>query len=146
MDEARQIGPGRVQRYFLRVPRSGATLHTTVTLPDSVQQRATVRLYEPNGQPFRAHDETPLGQRDPGTAHFVVRSEDIVPGVYELDVFPPPLAGVTATVRAELAPLTVEASSGGLEAANPGARTVAGRVGVALLGAGRDFDIAGRAR
>ena len=143
-DEARQIGPGKVERYFLRVPTPGVTLRATVTLPDSAQQRATVRLYEPSGQPFRDADETPLGQRDPGTAQFVVRSEDLVPGVYELDVFPAPLAGVTATVRAELAPLNLDESSGGLEVANSGSRTVAGRVSMSLLGAGRDFDIVGR--
>jgi tripeptidyl-peptidase II len=146
LDAARQIGPARVQRYFLRVAQPGTTLRVTVTIPDSLQQRATVRLYEPNGQPFRDADETPLGQRDPGTAQFVVRSEDLVPGVYELDVFPPPLAGVTATVRAELAPLTLDEAGGGggLEVANAGTRTVPGRVAVTLLGAGRDFEIAGR--
>jgi tripeptidyl-peptidase-2 len=143
-DEGRQIGPGRVQRYFMRVPQAGATLRATVTLPDSIQQRATVRLYEPSGQPFRDAEETALGQRDPGTAQFVVRSEDLIPGVYELDVFPPPLAGATATVRAELAPLSLSELNGELEVANRGARTVASRVGTALLGAGRDFDITGR--
>ena len=143
-DEARQIGAGRVQRYFLRVPQPGSTLHATVALPDSLQQRARVRLYEPSGQPFRDADEMLLGMRDPGTAQLLVRSEDLVPGVYELDVFPPPLAGVTATVRAELAPITFDESSGALAGANTGTRTVAGRIGVALLGAGRDFDVAGR--
>ena len=143
-DEARQIGPGRVQRYFLRVAQPGATLRATVTLPDSLQQRATVRLYEPSGQPFRDADATLIGQRDPGTAQFVVRSEDLVPGVYELDVFPPPVAAVTATVRAELAPLTFNESREEVELANTGTRTVTVRVGSALLGAGRDFDVAGR--
>src|SRR4029077_4143766 len=33
---------------------------------------------------------------------------------------------------------------GGLEVANTGTATVSGRVGVTLLGAGRDFEIAGR--
>lgn len=146
VDEARRIGPGRVQRYFLRVLQPGATLRATVTLTDSAQQRATVRLYEPSGQPFRDADETSLGQREPGRVQLLVRSEDLVPGVYELDVFPPPLSEVTATVRAELAPLTVTEGSGegDVEVANAGAQTVAGRVGVVLLGAGRDVDIVGR--
>ena len=143
-DEARPIGSGRVQRYFLRVPKAGVTLRATVTLPNPAHQRATARLYEPSGQPFRDADEIPLGQRDPPTAQIVVRSEDIVPGVYELDVFPPPLSDVTATVGAELAPVNLDESNEGLEIANTGASTVAGRVGMALLGAGRDFEIAGR--
>jgi hypothetical protein len=67
-----------------------------------------------------------------------------VPGVYELDVIAPPLTGAAATVRAELATLTFASSSDGLEIANGGLGTVTGRSGVALLGAGRDFDIAGR--
>jgi tripeptidyl-peptidase II len=143
-DEARRIGAARVQRYFLRAPQAGATLRATVTLPDSLQQRATVRLYEPNGQPLRGTDEILLGRRDPGTTQLVVRSDDLRAGVYELDVFPPPLAGATVTVRAELAPLLFDTSDGKLEVGNPGAGTVAGRVGIALLGAGRDFDVAGR--
>src|SRR6185295_6825830 len=123
---ARQIGSGRVQRYFLRVPKGGVTLHATVTLPEPDHQRATVRLYEPSGQPFRDADEIPLGQRDPPTTQIVVRSEDIVPGVYELDVFPPPLAEVTATVRAELAPVNLDEPGEGLEISNTGAGTVTG--------------------
>ena len=148
VDQARLIGPARVQRYFLRVPQAGGTLRTTITIPDSTQQRATVRLYEPSGEPFQDAEETFLGLRDPGTAQFLVRGEDLEPGVYELDVFPPALTGVTATVRADLAPLTLEdaggGGAGGLEVANAGTRTVAGRVAVALLGAGRDFEVVGR--
>lgn len=144
VDEARAIGPAKVQRYFLRVPEAGGTLRATVTLADSVGQRATARLYEPSGQPFRGADETPLGVRDPGSAQFVVRSEDLMPGVYELDVFSPPLALATATVRAELSPLTFDFGSDGLEITSSGASTVAGRVAVALLGAGRDFEVTGR--
>src|SRR6185295_15667805 len=125
---ARQIGSGRVQRYFLRVPKGGVTLHATVALPNPDHQRATVRLYEPSGQPFRDADEIPLGQRDPPMTQIVVRSEDIVPGVYELDVFPPPLGDATATVSAELAPVTLDESGDGLEVANRGARTVTGRM------------------
>jgi hypothetical protein len=73
-----------------------------------------------------------------------VRSEDLMPGVYELDVFAPPLAGATVTVRAELAPLGLDASNGELEVANTGTPTVAGRVGTVLIGAARDYDVAGR--
>src|SRR5437667_24273 len=48
-DERRLVAPAAVQRYFLRVPQDNATLRARVTLPDSLSQRATVRLYEPNG-------------------------------------------------------------------------------------------------
>ena len=139
-DERRAIGPGRVQRYFLRAAPAGATLLARVTLPDSAEQRATARLYEPNGQPFRDLEEVQLGRTDPGTGGFVVRAEDLVPGVYELDVIAPPLSGVTATVRAEVAPLTLSGS----EASNPGSGTAGGRLTAVLVGAERSVDVTGR--
>ena len=143
-DERRVIGPARVQRYFVRATPPGATLQATVSLPDSVERRATARLYEPNGQPFRDGEEVALGRSDPGTARFTVRAEDLVPGVYELDVFAPPLSGVTATTRAALAPVNLAESAGGLEASNSGTATAVVRATVTLLGAERSFGVAGR--
>ncbi|MGH7699431.1 MAG: S8 family serine peptidase, partial [Gemmatimonadales bacterium] len=101
-DERRSIGAARVQRYFLEAPVAGATLEIAVTLPDSATQSATVHLYEPTGQPYRDGGEVALGQAERGTARIRVRGEDLVPGVYELDVAAPPAAPVTATVRARL--------------------------------------------
>ncbi len=145
-DLARPIGPGRVQRYFLRVARPGATLEATVTLSDSLNQQAAARLYEPSGQPFRDAEETALGRRGGSTARFVVRGEDLVPGVYELDVFAPTLSGVTATVHASVAPVTLDTTGAGgtLEATNTGQATVVARVSGALLGAERTYAVEGR--
>src|SRR5207247_1657059 len=72
--------------------------------------------------------------------------EDLVPGVYELDMFAPPLTGVTATARAALAPVDLaEAGAGGsLEAANPGTATAPGRAVVTLVGGERAFEVTGR--
>jgi len=139
-DERRAIGPARVQRYFLRASQPGGTLAARVTLPDSAEQRATVRLYEPNGQPFRDVEEVQLGRTDPGTGGFVVRAEDLVPGVYELDVIAPPLSGVSVTARAEVAPLLLSDN----EASNPGDATAGGRLTRALVGAERRVDVTGR--
>ena len=142
-DERRAVGPGQVRRYFLRVAQTGATMVATVTLPDSGQQTAKAILYEPNGAPFRelARDSiVPLGGSQAGTARFVVRAEDALAGVYELDVVAPPRAGAVATVRAQLAPLGL----GDREAANPGPAMVAGRLTQALVGAERALDVAGR--
>ena len=139
-DERRAIGPARVRRYFLRVVRPGTTLVATITLPDSATQSATARLYEPSGQPFRDADDVPLGRDDPGTAQFVVRAEDLVPGVYELDIVAPPLSGVTATVRAEMAALALADA----EAWNAGAASAGGRLGTTLLGAEGTFTMTGR--
>jgi subtilisin family serine protease len=143
-DERRTIGPARVQRYFLRVQRPRSTLHVSVTLPDSLSQGASVRLYEPGGQPFRDADELSLGHHDPGTGRFMVRGDDFVPGVYELDVFAPPLTGALVTVRAELAPVTLTPQNDGVEVANTGSATFIGRPGLYLIGAQREFALLGR--
>lgn len=143
-DERRAIGRARVQRYFLRVPQRDATLDVGVTLPDSMQQGATARLYEPGGQPFRDAEEVAIGHGEPGTARFLVRAEDVVPGVYELDVYAPPLASATVTVRAGLARVALAETAGRVEATNLGTETVAGRAQTSLLGADCSVDVAGR--
>src|SRR5260370_29300018 len=146
-DPRRAIAPARVQRYFLRVEAAGATLHATVTLPDSATQSATAYLFEPNGAPFRGagHDSVlSLGGTSPGTARLVVSAEDLVPGVYELDVVAPPLAGVTASVQAGLAAVALGEADGRLEASNAGPETAAGRSSATLVGAERTIAIAAR--
>ncbi len=146
-DERRVIGPGRVHRYFLRASVPGATLTVTVTLPDSVGRRATVHLFEPNGQPFRAGAEAAIGGEDGGTATLLVRGEDLVPGVYELDVVAPPLSATAVTVRGELAAVTLIPVGGGdgeLEVANAGLGTATGRPAFALVGAERTVEVIGR--
>jgi len=74
----------------------------------------------------------------------MVRAEDQVPGVYELDVFGPPLAGATVNVRAALSPLALTETGGRVEAANPGGESVSGRALQQLLGAERTVSVAGR--
>ena len=144
VDDRRVVGPAAVQRYFLRVTPPGATLRATVTLPDSQGQQATVRLYEPNGQPARAAPEDiDIGREQRGTATTVVRAEDLVTGVYELDVFAPPLAAATATVRAELGPVALSPTQHGLEASNVGS-TVTAEFTHRLVGVERTYAISGR--
>jgi hypothetical protein len=146
-DERRAIGPSRVQRYFLKAPAAGATLTAAVTLPDSAAQAATAYLFEPNGAPFRGigHDSVvSLGGTLPGTARFVVSAEDLVPGVYELDVVAPPLSGVTATVRAALAPWAIATATAGIEASTSGPQAAPGRATMMLIGAERSVVISGR--
>jgi tripeptidyl-peptidase II len=147
-DDRRTIGPAHVQRYFLEAPARGMTLLATVTLPDSAAQTATAYVFEPNGAPFRGigHDSViTLGGTLPGTARVLVSAEDLVPGVYELDVVAPPLSGVTATVRAALAPWALTETTGGaLEASTSGVETAAGKTVTTLIGAERTVSVAGR--
>jgi subtilisin family serine protease len=148
LDTRRAVGPAGVQRYFLRIAQPGATLQATVVLPDSQQQQATVRLYEPNGAPGRsAPEDVAVGGENSGTAQLTVRGEDLVPGVYELDVVAPPLDAVSATVRAELGLVALQPAAGEgrtLEASSVGSATVTGRVTHYLIGAERDYPVAGR--
>ena len=153
LDEQRTIPPAGVRRYFLRVTRPGATLRATVVLTDSLRQQATVRLYEPNGAPARsAPVDIDLGGEDAGnsgTAVIVVRGDELVPGVYELDVIAPPLAATSATVRAEVGPVALEALDGNtrLEATSAhagGMGTVNAQVVHRLVGAERSYALAAR--
>ncbi|HEY6157489.1 MAG TPA: S8 family serine peptidase, partial [Gemmatimonadales bacterium] len=146
-DERRAIGPARVQRYFLKAPVAGTTLSTAVTLPDSAAQTATAYLFEPNGAPFRGtgHDSVvSLGGTLPGTARFVVDAEDLVPGVYELDVVAPPLSGVTATVRGTLAPWAIAPAAAGIEASTAAPEAAPGQATATLIGAERSVAVNGR--
>src|SRR5207248_1873757 len=70
-------------------------------------------------------------------------AEDLVPGVYELDVVAPPLSGVTATVRAALAPWAVAVAATGIEASTA-AEVAGGRATATLLGAERSVAVSGR--
>ena len=103
-----------------------------------------MRLYEPNGQPFRDAEEIDVGRGGGGTARIVVRAEDLVPGVYELDVTAPPLGAATVTVRAELGPVDVAPAPGGLELSDPGTASATVQVTQALIGAERGFEVTGR--
>ena len=144
-DERRVVAPAQVQRYFLRVSQPAATLHVSVVLPDSLQQHATVRLFEPNGQPARAAPEDiPVGGNDSGTARLTVRAEDLVPGVYELDVLAPPLSAVTVTARAELGPVALAPTEAGWEASNAGATSFAGHATQSLVGVEQELEVEGR--
>ncbi|MGE5804014.1 MAG: S8 family serine peptidase [Gemmatimonadota bacterium] len=145
-DERRMIAPSAVQRYFVRVPQLDATLRVTVTVPDSQAQQATVRLYEPNGAPARsAPEDILIGQEEAGSAGVTVRAEDLVAGVYELDVIAPPLSAATVTVSADLGPVSLAAvgDGGSLEASALGT-SVTGDVRYRLVGAERTFAISGR--
>ncbi|MGH7530428.1 MAG: S8 family serine peptidase, partial [Gemmatimonadales bacterium] len=152
VDERRTIPAAGVQRYFVRVPKPGATLHASVALADAgspAPAAATVRLYEPNGAPARsAPEDVELGgESGPREVEITVRGDETVSGVYELDVTAPPLASVPVTVRVELGPVALVPAGGrSLEAASvlTAGGTVNAQVTHRLLGAERRYVIAGR--
>jgi subtilisin family serine protease len=146
LEESRTIGASRVQRYFLRVGGSNGTLRITATVPDSANESALLALFEPNGQPFRGGQELALGEEEAGSGSFVVRAEDLVPGVYELDVIAPPTEAVTIALHAEMGSLALVAPQrdGALEAANRRPSSIRGKPSFTLVGAQRSFAVAGR--
>jgi subtilisin family serine protease len=145
-DSARLIGPGRVQRYFLRVPAAGTALRLAVSLRDA-DDEALVQLYDPRGRPASGNTDSlvVVGYGKAARAVIEVPAEDIEAGVYELDVFNPGSARTTVTVAAALALVTLAArDDGALEVSNPRTTTTALLGRATLVGAERRATIAGR--
>jgi hypothetical protein len=140
----RETPAGRVDRYFLRVKNPGATLDVSVTLSDSTDRHGMVYLFEPSGQPFRGGGEVAVGDKEPGTARFLVRGEDVAPGVYELDIVAPPLKSITTAIRAETGALALGPAHSDLEATNQRPATVRVESQWSLVGAERSYEVRGR--
>lgn len=145
-DAGRAVGPGRVQRYFLRSPVGGRSLRVRVALGD-IDQEALVQLYDPSGRPASA-DPDSLVQVGFGKSSSVVvevPAEEMSLGVYELDVINPGTDRLTATVQADLALVAVTPQANGtLEAMNPGVATANLEARAILVGAQRNAMVAGR--
>jgi hypothetical protein len=145
-DAGRAVGAGRVQRYFLRSPVAGRTLRFRVSLGD-VDEEALVQLYDPSGRPASSDPDSlvQVGYGKSSSVVVEVPAEDMLPGVYELDVINPGTDRVTASVQAELAPVAVTPQTNGtLEAMNPGVATASLEARAALVGAQRGATVAGR--
>ena len=142
-DTHRRIPPSQVHRYFLLVPTAGATLSIAVR-GTGATDAASVHLYEPPGRPFRDGGDAETGPDASPWAAFRVRGEDLVPGVYELDVTAPPLATTTVDVHAELSPAALEVTAGGIEISNATSSSINGTLSLRLVGAERDIQVSGR--
>lgn len=146
VDSGRMIAPGRVQRYFLRVPLAGTSLRLRVALRDA-DDDLLAQLYDPSGRPASGSSDSlvEIGYGKSGHALIEVPAEDVAAGAYELDVWNPSLGSSTASVVAELASVALAArDDGALEVSNAGTATaeLVGRA--ALVGAERRWTIAGR--
>ena len=142
-DTRRKIGPAQVRRYFLRVSTPGTTLSIAVR-GSGPTDAASVHLYEPPGRPFRDGGTAETGPASAPWAAFRVRGEDLIPGVYELDVTAPPLAPTMVDVHAELSPAALEPTASGVEISNPTPATIDGTLLLRLIGAERDIQVTGR--
>src|SRR5262249_41859818 len=138
-ESRRRIGPSQVHRYFLLVPNAGATLSIAVR-GSGPTDAARVHLYEPPGRPFRDGSAMATGPDAPPWAACRVRGEDLVAGVYELDVTAPPLATTNVDVHAELSSAALEGTATGVEISNATGSSIAGTLSLRVIGAERDID------
>jgi len=76
---------------------------------------------------------------------YTVSGEETVKGVYELDVAAPPLAGISASVHAEVSRFRMDGVGGGIEASNAGTNTITGSFEQSIVGASRKVLVTGSA-
>ena len=105
--ESVRIGPvtlnaGGVHRVFFLAER-GRPFEVAIRTTD-VGPLVLTSLHEPGGQPFRAGNGLP-GGAGARAASYAVRSGDVAPGVYEIDVIAPPAAPARAEVDVRHAPV-----------------------------------------
>jgi len=104
--EGRDLGPGRFERYFFRVPARAQGLVVEME-PRYQTQTGSLYLLEPTGQLARGQDETEAGGRGGKKLRVVVSAEDLIPGVYEAVVVAPPSQALSYNVRAALPRFTI---------------------------------------
>jgi subtilisin family serine protease len=98
---------GGVGRVFVPADTGRGMQVEVATLSDS--SRVGAALHEPGGMPFRDDRMIPAGSGG-GAGMFDIGAEDIVAGVYEVDVVAGPLTPVAAKVTVRQAPLRLGAS------------------------------------
>jgi subtilisin family serine protease len=101
------VASGGVGRLFVPADTGRGLQIEVAAQADS--SRAMAALHEPGGMPYRDDRMIPVGSGG-GTALFDLGAEDIVAGLYEVDVVASPLTPVTATVTVRQAPLRLGAS------------------------------------
>lgn len=146
VDTGRAIGPGRVQRYFLRSPVAGTTVRVTGSVADP-DDGVLFQLYDPSGHPVSGDPDSlvAVGYGKTPAVTIEVPAEDMPAGVYELDVLNPGTSRTTVSVRAQLAAVSLAPRDDGrVEASNPGAASVNVTAAAAWVGAERRWDVTGR--
>ena len=102
----RTLRPGRLARYFLRVPKGAGGLSVSLRL-SYPEQEVTLYLFEPNGQPYRGGSSVEAGGAEPPQVMIQVAAHDLIPGVYEAVVVAAPATPVTYFFEAALPPVIV---------------------------------------
>ena len=110
LDTAGSLAGGGLARFFLTVPPGAGGLR--VELDIATPAAATLYLFEPDGQPYRAGGRveavaTDIGT-DPASARIEVTAETLRPGVYEAVVVAPPARDADYRLWAGLPVVDVE--------------------------------------
>jgi subtilisin family serine protease len=142
--EGRDLGPGRIRRYFFEVPEHAGGLAVELELRYPTQ-RGSLYLFEPNGQPYRDKTNEDVGGTDPTKATMLVRGEDLIPGVYEAVVVAPPTSALSYDLRAAIPRYAVDAVGTGPSAVirNIGTETDSAQIDGQVVGAIRTLKVTG---
>jgi subtilisin family serine protease len=145
--QTRGVAPaGHAVSYFLQVPAGAGGLHVALKLayPD---QRATLYLFAPTGQPAPERGSVDVGRESPAAASLEVRADDLRPGVWEAVVVAPPGARASYEVSAALPGVSFKEGAGGSVGGavlhNAGGAALTANVTARLVGAERTAKVTG---
>ena len=103
------LRPGTTARYYLNVPAGSSGLSLRTVVAESAMA-GSVSLYEPSGQPARSGESAGFGGESPRTVTLAVRSEDVVPGVYEIVVQALPGMSVVYDLEARVSTVRIDSA------------------------------------
>jgi subtilisin family serine protease len=106
-----KLGPGGVHRYFLEVPADAGGLDVRMTVKTGAGGGASLFLFEPSGQPQRGVKSVIADGKE--WVSINVAAEDIIPGVYEAAVVPPPAGWIGYEFEAALPQVSVTSVADG---------------------------------
>jgi subtilisin family serine protease len=96
--EGRDLGPGRLRRYFFDVSESSGGFTVEMELRYATQ-RGSLYLFEPDGKAFRGDRSVEAGGGSPSKVRLTVRADDLVPGVYEAVIVAPATSALSYELR-----------------------------------------------
>lgn len=96
--EGRDLGPGRLRRYFFDVSESSGGFTVEMELRYATQ-RGSLYLFEPDGKAFRGDRSIEAGGGAPSKVRLTVRADDLVPGVYEAVIVAPATSALSYELR-----------------------------------------------
>ncbi len=106
-----KLGPGGVHRYFLEVPEDAGGLDVRMTVKSGEGGGASLFLFEPSGQPQRGVKSVLAEGKE--WVSINVAAEDLIPGVYEAAVVPPPAGWIGYEFEAALPQVSVTSVAAG---------------------------------